>query len=211
MSTETVVDDKPETKRTPIGERVKIGRRGKKGIFHADFHHDGRHCRLSLKTRDLKEARRRAIKLEAQLLDGHLPGRRVKSKPILEAIEAYIAAKRIEDRSAATLEKYDRELRFFARFAAEHGVNSLKGINLCTARQVPDPPHQTIVPRTLHNNLVTLHTFLSWCRSRKWILENPLDGCSLRKPPRQQHPAPKSSRRSSGCWPWRRSRTRRSC
>lgn len=53
-----------------IGERVKIHPRGKKRIYTADFWNDGQHHRRSLKTRNFKVARQKALQLENQLLEG---------------------------------------------------------------------------------------------------------------------------------------------
>ncbi len=56
---------KEPKKRILVGERVYIYPRGKTKIYCADFWYDGKHHRRSLKTRNLKVARQKAIQLEA--------------------------------------------------------------------------------------------------------------------------------------------------
>ena len=53
--------------RIRVGEFTTIYKRGKKGVYTADFHHDGEHCRESLKTRNKKIARQRAMRDAAHL------------------------------------------------------------------------------------------------------------------------------------------------
>ena len=57
-----------------IGERVRIYPRGKKKTYCADFWFDGKHQRRSLKTRNLKIARQKALQLEARLITGMRSG-----------------------------------------------------------------------------------------------------------------------------------------
>ena len=61
---------KNEPERIQVGQFTTVFRRGKKGTYTADFHHDGEHCRRSLRTSNLKVARQRAIELERESLDG---------------------------------------------------------------------------------------------------------------------------------------------
>jgi hypothetical protein len=63
---------KNEPKRIQVGEFTVIYKRGTKGTYTADFHHDGEHGRRSMGTTNLKIARQRAIKLEREIIAGHL-------------------------------------------------------------------------------------------------------------------------------------------
>lgn len=58
--------------RIRVGNRITIYQRGKKKIYVADYWSGGQHCRQSLETANLKVARERAIKLEAELSNGQL-------------------------------------------------------------------------------------------------------------------------------------------
>ena len=71
-------------KRTQIGNAITIFRRGKKNIYTADFWFQGQHRRRSLGTSNLKVAKSRAIKLEAELGAGVLT-QPDKGKPIVDA------------------------------------------------------------------------------------------------------------------------------
>ena len=53
-----------------IGNRVRIYPRGMKGIYCADFWAEGKHCRVSLKTRNRKVAVDRAVALAGSLQEG---------------------------------------------------------------------------------------------------------------------------------------------
>ena len=48
----------PTRERISIGERIKIVARGKKGILQADFSFDGQHCQHSLRTKNMKIAKK---------------------------------------------------------------------------------------------------------------------------------------------------------
>ncbi|MHC4180704.1 MAG: hypothetical protein ACYSWU_24655, partial [Planctomycetota bacterium] len=75
--------------RTLIGERVRLIRRGKRRIFHADFWFDGQHRRRSLRTSNMKFARQRAVQLEAELVAGRF--RREPPKVTIDdAVDRYL-------------------------------------------------------------------------------------------------------------------------
>ncbi len=59
------------SERITVGDKVTITQRGQKKIWQAEFHHDGRHCRKSLKTSNKKEAFWKARKLDVQLCEGN--------------------------------------------------------------------------------------------------------------------------------------------
>ncbi|MBN8625971.1 MAG: hypothetical protein J0M17_10815, partial [Planctomycetes bacterium] len=76
---------------------MSIVRRGKRGIWTADFYHDDKHRRQSLKTNQLRIARQRAAQLDRQLSDGkfatshsRLPQTKVESMTIEFAIKKYL-------------------------------------------------------------------------------------------------------------------------
>ena len=49
---------------------MRIRHRGKRGIYTAEFGHNGQHQKRSLRTADQRVARRRAVELEAELASG---------------------------------------------------------------------------------------------------------------------------------------------
>src|SRR4051794_14686069 len=88
----------------PVGDRVRIFRRGR--VWQANYQRDRRQVRTSLRTTNLKEARRRAARIEADLAQGRaLPA----PDPALisATIDAYLEFLRTEGRSPKTLAKYN--------------------------------------------------------------------------------------------------------
>jgi len=99
-----------------IGERVRIYPRGKTNIYCADFWYDGKHQRRSLKTRNLKIARQKALQLEAQLLEGDFqPAPRPMA--LDKAIAAYLEHVKTENRRPKTITKYKGFFAVFQAFA----------------------------------------------------------------------------------------------
>ena len=62
--------DRETADRILIGDKVRIVARGKRGIYTAEFWHNGKHQKRSLKTADLRHARKRAALMEAELATG---------------------------------------------------------------------------------------------------------------------------------------------
>ncbi len=83
-----------------IGEIVSIFHRG--GVWYANYQHNGKQVRRSLKTNSKKEARRRAIQLEADLQSGRYQTQ-AKAPRIEEVIKAHISYLRTEGRSYDTI------------------------------------------------------------------------------------------------------------
>ena len=91
----------------PVGERVRIFQRGK--VWYANFQHGSRQHRPTLRTTSKKEARRRALRIEAELAAGRW---RPAPEPatVEEAVAAYRDFLRGEERAPKTLAKYVRVL-----------------------------------------------------------------------------------------------------
>ena len=111
--------------RTAIGDKVTIYPRGKKKTYYADFHHNGRHSRKSLKTKNFQVAKKRAIKLEAELIDGEYkpPAPAIK---LADAKELFIEAMKEAGRKPKTITKYKREISDLVEFAHRKGVVNIK-------------------------------------------------------------------------------------
>src|SRR5829696_426739 len=90
-----------------VGEVVRIFRRGR--IWWANFQRGGRQHRKTLKTASKKEARRQALLLEAELLEGRYQSR-PKPPTVDEAVDAYLRYLRTERRAPKTLAKYEAVL-----------------------------------------------------------------------------------------------------
>ena len=114
-----MTDDQSESKKQRhhyelIGETVRIYRRG--DTWYVNFQHEGRQHRQSLHTRSKKEARLRAIRLEARLLDGRFTGQ-VNAPTITSTIDKYMESLRAEGRARKTLQKYENVFERLGRLA----------------------------------------------------------------------------------------------
>jgi len=176
--------DKP--KRIQVGEFTTIYKRGKKGIYTADFHHNGKHCRRSLNTSNLKVARARAVELERQIKDGGLtvPSSNGKSPQgtVRPAIDEFLAYLETEDRRPKTLKKYRGILDNFASFAETQGLRLLLDVDMRIIDKFRSHRKPLIGRKSMHHEGVLLKRFLEWCRQRKFIAENPLRDTKFKRP-----------------------------
>lgn len=171
--------------------RVTISRRGKKGIWTAEYHRNGQHVRESLHTEYKKEAEDLAADINARLISGKAPApHETASITIGEAIEKFLTAKQVDGRSKKTLAKYRAELENFERYAAEHRFFKVKDITPDLYDKYRKQRKDQIDTYTAYNHGIILMTFLKWCRSRHLIRENPLDGYKLTKPRRRHQMTP---------------------
>lgn len=104
-----------------IGDRVSIRRRGKKGLFSAEFHFNGKHCRKKLETANEKIAKQRARKLDVELVSGDYapPTPRLK---FTDAKTFFIDTLKEAGRKPKTIVKYEREITNLVEFAHSRGV-----------------------------------------------------------------------------------------
>lgn len=169
------------TKSTLVGERVRVRSRGKKGIYTADFWHDGKHHRRSLKTRNLKIARQRALKFEAQLLDGsYQPG--PPPMPLAKVIDEYVAYLRTENRRPKTVTRYEGVLRTFQTFAEDNNVHRLTQVTMALVDKYRAFRKPNLSLPSMHTEAVMLKTLFKWARHRKYLRENPLESMKFTKP-----------------------------
>jgi hypothetical protein len=84
----------------PVGEFVRIFCRG--GRWYANFQHSGKQVRRSLKTTNKKEARRRALLLEKDILAGEY-NQRQRAPKLQEVVADYLTYLRSLRRSSKTI------------------------------------------------------------------------------------------------------------
>lgn len=176
--------------RIRVGDRVTIYKRGKSGIYHADFFHNDEHCRQSLKTRNKKTAVQRAVKLDGELIDGTFK-KPPKSKTIASAIDDYLAYLKTEDRASKTIVRYRGELFGFRDFCHTEGVKRLTQIAPALFDRFRAEMKAKHKPKTLYHESMVIKQFLNWCRTRRLIAENPLAEYRLEEPVQQPKPAPR--------------------
>ena len=122
-------DNATQNQRFRIGDHVTIYPRGKKNTWYADYHHDGRHCRTSLKTSNRKIAEQRARELDVSLHGGQFK-QATKPTAMVDAKELFIADLKALGRAHKTIVKYQREIENFIAFAKQSGVTTLQRISI---------------------------------------------------------------------------------
>ena len=168
-----------------VGDLVRIFQRG--GTWYANYQYEGRQHRPSLHTRSKKEARRRAIRLEADLLNGQRPNL-AKVPTLAAAIEKYLQFLRSEGRAKKTLDKYDSVFRRLKELAAKRRVTKVSGVTLeiidaYKNQRVDDEAAK----KTIYTEVVVIRQLVNYALSRKMITVDPLEGLKLKKPkPRRQ-------------------------
>jgi integrase len=177
-------------KRIWIGDKVSIVRRGKKGIWTAEFFQDGKHCRRSLKTANLKEARRRALRLEVEVQDGTFQRSPVKRVTIAEAKAQYFAYLETLDRAHKTLVKYRGVLNVFEQFCTTKGVVRLDQVTVTLLDQYRVLRKPQCHSKTMSLEGVIIKQLFKWSKSRKLILENPIADYRIEKHKSEPRPGP---------------------
>lgn len=118
----------PESER--VGDFVRIFRRGE--TWHATYQWEGRQHRKSLRTNNVKEARRRALRLENEVVENENQSRKGPARPkdIDSVVGDYLALARTNGRRAGTLARYESALAHFRRIADEMGRTDIDQIDV---------------------------------------------------------------------------------
>ncbi len=183
-----------EQTRIPVGQFTTIFKRGKKGTYTADFHHNGKHCRRSLRTSNLRVARQRAVELELEITNGTLSETMSAANPapmtIRQAADEFLDYLETEKRRPKTRKKYRGILLNFASFSELGNVERLADVDMRLIDKFRAHRKPLVGPKSMHHEGVLLKGFLGWCRQRKLIAENPLAEVKFRrpKPPRRGGP-----------------------
>lgn len=163
-----------------LGDRVHIFRRGR--VWHANFQEGGKQRRISLRTTSKKEARRRALQIEADLNAG-----RWKSAPAISTIEQAVAAYRVhlraEERAPKTLSKYDNVFDRLIELIQQRQIKDLSGVDLKLVdayRQMRR--EEGAQPKTRYTETVIIRQLVNFALSRDMIVTDPLKGLKLKKP-----------------------------
>jgi integrase len=170
--------------RIRIGDFVTIYARGKKCVWTAEYWHNGRHCRKSLKTRNVRIAQQRAVQLDNQLQQGLNPIAESirKGVSIQQACDDFLAYQTTERRRRRSITKYKGVFNSFSAFAHSQRSVDINDVDLSLIDRFRAFRHPQISERSMHNEGVILKTLLSWCSERRLILENPLASRKFRRP-----------------------------
>jgi integrase len=174
-----------ETKYEKIGEHVAIYQRGQR--WYANYQFNGKQIRQSLRTTSKKQARTKAIQIEADLTSGRFTEQ--KRAPSLQAvIDRYRDHLVTEGRAKKTLAKYEHAFGVYLTLAERLKVKNILGVNQTfvdafRAERVANGA----APKTVHNDTVTLRQIVNFAISRGLIQRDPLHGLKISKPkPRPQ-------------------------
>lgn len=163
-----------------IGDRVRIFQRGR--TWYANFQHNRKQHRLSLKTTNKKEARRHALRIAADL-DAARWAPNPAIATVEQAIAAYLDYLRAEDRAAKTLVKYTRVFERVKELALERNIKDLSGIDLkfmdAYRRLRSDEGAQA---KTRYTESVVIRQLVNFAVTRDLLVTDPLKGLKLKKP-----------------------------
>lgn len=168
--------------------------------WYVQYNVAGRQKHRSLRTRNVKEARRLAKDQAAKLRLGQHDEQGSRLLRLDHAIEQYLKSLAVAGKDPRTIVHYETNLRQLKWYAAQRGVRHLARLNaeLLETFQaelaepgLPMPDKQGQVgsrkprrnsPKTVLDKLKTVRFLINWCLRRKLIREDPAAGYRL--PPR---------------------------
>lgn len=163
-----------------VGEYVAIYRRGDK--WYVNFQHDGKQHRQSLRTTSMKEARRRALRVERQLVNGDFKA--PKKAPTIDTVVAlYLTHLEAENRASKTLTKYKKVFERVIDLASRLHRRNILGIDLAFMdifRQ--DRAAAECSPKTIYCESIVVRQLVTFAITRGLILSDPLNGVKIREP-----------------------------
>jgi integrase len=163
-----------------VGKIVRIFLKGK--TWCANFQLHGQQKRTSLHTSSKKEARRRALLLEADILRGDLKPE-CKSSLVGSTIESYQAYLKTERRAQKTLVKYDKVLDRVDDLANRLHRKTMAGIDLQFIDAYrKERTDSGAAPKTVYNETMIIRQLVNFAKSRRLVVNDPLAGLRLREP-----------------------------
>ena len=158
------------------------------GIYQADYHQDGRHRRKSLKTKNKKEARARAVELDRRISDGDqttsvpLPRQsKAGDRQLSEVAESYREYLKTEGKSRKTIIKYLGVLEELDRFLSTRRSRRVDRITMSDIDAYRAHRRKTLAPATMSFEGNFLKQFFEWAKQRAFIKANPLEGQTFAK------------------------------
>lgn len=177
------VENNPRQSDSPsfekIGDVVSIFQRGAR--WYANFQWEGKQQRPSLKTTSKKEARRRAIRLEAEILKGRFT-ESVRAPSVKVVTDAYVAYMKAEGRAKKTLQKIELVVRRVTDLAERRKAKTILDVNLRyidayrAERAAADA-----LPKTILNESVIVRQIVNFALAREMIKSDPLKNLKLKK------------------------------
>jgi site-specific recombinase XerD len=149
--------------------------------------------RRSLKTKNKKEARRRALVIEKEILAGeHKHHRR---PPLIEeVVKQYLDHLRAEGRSAKTIGKYQFCLTLLQGLAEARRKTRIYQLDVALVetyraeRAAGGEKRKPGSPKTVHNDTVTIRQLVNFALKRGMTDEDPLKPLKIKKSKRTPQP-----------------------
>jgi site-specific recombinase XerD len=183
--------DKPESKFEKVGEFAAIYQRGE--MWYVNYQHEGRQVRRSLKVKTKKEARRRALLIEKEILSGEHKHQR-RSPKIAELVEQYIEHLAAEGRAKKTLSKYRVCFDMLLKICERRNVARISQLSVViidqyrAERAAGSNERKAAAPKTVHNDTVTIRQLVNYALRLRLINDDPLRGLRIKKPKRTPQP-----------------------
>jgi integrase len=174
-----------------IGEFVSIFPRKK--IWYVNYQHGGQQVRKSLKTKSKKEARRRALIIEKELLAGEHKHQR-RAPQIRDVIDQYLDHLAAEGRDPKTVNKYRFCFDLLLEIAERRRCTRISQLDVGIVDQYRaervkgSAVRKPSGPKTVHNDTVTIRQLVNFALKRGMILDDPLAGLKIKKPKRTPQP-----------------------
>jgi len=171
-----------KNKSEKIGEISTIYKRGKTWWLNAQY--GGKQVRKSLKTRNKKQARAKAILLERELLqEPTAPKVPLIPVTIETAADDLIRSCEAEELRPKTITKYRQVLDTVTSFAEDNDIDDLTQLDpKFVDRYKQYRKGQEAKPKTIHNEVGIIRRLLHFAKTRRMIAEDPLEGLRLPKP-----------------------------
>lgn len=165
-------------------DRVRLTQRGAKGTYHAEFSFNGKHCRKSLKTANLKIAQQRARTLNAELALGQFR-EAAQRWSITDSIAAYLEHGASVGKAEGTISVYRGNLNAYHRWCETRGVRAMQQISITDFEKYLFELRRSRDPITVHNHAIVIKQWVKWASIRGHLNDHVLRLCSLKKPPRK--------------------------
>lgn len=164
-----------------IGDHVSIFQRGKR--WYANFQRDGEQLRQSLKTTSKKQARQKALLIEAQLIEGRYE-RVVKAPSIESVFSEYVGSLKAEGRAKTTLSAVKLVQRRVLELARQRGVRSVGQVDLAfidAYRNMRVAGDKKPADKTMATEVVIIRQMVNFALSRNKLQRDPLSGLKIKK------------------------------
>ena len=174
-----------------VGEFVAIYCRGE--VWCINYQHGGHQVRRSLKTKSKKEARRKALIIEKEILAGD--HKQQKRAPLISAVVTeYLDHLTAEGRAVKTVGKYRYCFDLLQEVAERRHLTRVSQIDIAlvdqyrAARKAGDEKRKPAKPKTVYTDTVVIRQLVNFARRRGLITEDPLGNLKIKKPKRTPQP-----------------------